>query len=74
MRKPATNTEPTCEPIVAWRCARLRAAGFPVELARKIACDSSYDLHAVLELLDRGCSAELAVRILAPLERRPGRC
>ena len=68
MRKPAANTDPTLDPIVSWRGERLRAAGFPGELARRIACDPAYDLHAVLELLDRGCPAELTVRILAPIE------
>jgi hypothetical protein len=60
--------------MVSWRSERLLAAGFPEELARRIACDPRYDLHAVLELVDRGCPAELAVRIVAPLEQRPPRC
>lgn len=29
------------------------------------------DLHALLELVDRGCAPELAVRIVAPLEWKP---
>jgi hypothetical protein len=33
-----------------------------------MARDNRYDLHALLELTDRGCPAELAARILAPLE------
>ena len=56
------------EPVVAWRVRRLREAGLPAALAAQIAADCSYDLHALLELVDRGCPAELAVRILAPLE------
>jgi len=69
MRKPAANTDATLDPIASWRAERLRAAGFPLDLARRIACDGAYDMHAVLELLDRGCPSELAVRILAPIEQ-----
>jgi hypothetical protein len=32
-----------------------------------LANDRRFDLHAVLELVDRGCPPELAARILAPL-------
>ena len=54
--------------VVAWRTERLTEAGLPKELARSVAADRAYDLHAVLELVDRGCPAELALRILAPLD------
>jgi hypothetical protein len=56
------------EPVVAWRVRRLREAGLGLVLATEIASDCGYDLHALLELVDRGCPAELAVRILAPLD------
>jgi hypothetical protein len=55
------------EPVVAWRIDRLRDAGFPTPLADAVARDARYDVHALLELTDRDCPAELAVRILAPL-------
>ena len=55
------------DPVVAWRTERLREAGLPRALARTTAADCAYDVHAVLELVDRGCPAELALRILAPL-------
>jgi hypothetical protein len=58
-------------PVVAWRARRLREAGLPRDLAEVVAADCAYDLHALLELVDRGCPAELAVRILAPLEGDP---
>jgi hypothetical protein len=51
-----------------WRRVRLLRAGVPAELAHSVARDSRFDVHALLELLDRGCEPELAVRILAPLE------
>jgi hypothetical protein len=54
---------------VAWRRAQLAESGFPLPLAARIARDPRYDLHALIELVERGCGAELAVRILAPLDR-----
>jgi hypothetical protein len=54
--------------VFDWRRRQLLAAGFPPALARRLAPDASYDLHALIELVERGCSPELAVRILAPLE------
>jgi hypothetical protein len=41
-------------------------------LAARLAGDACYDLHALIELTERGCTPELAVRILAPLEERGG--
>jgi hypothetical protein len=59
--------------VVAWRRRRLRRAGFEPALADAIARDCGMDLHALLELVDRGCPPHLAARILAPLdgEHRP---
>jgi hypothetical protein len=54
--------------IVGWRRSQLTGAGFSLPLAARIAGDPSYDLHALIELTERGCAPELAVRILAPLE------
>ena len=51
-----------------WRRRQLEQAGFSAPLATLVARDSRYDLHGLLELLEHGCSPELAVRILAPLE------
>lgn len=47
---------------------QLRAAGFPAQLARSVAELRDYDLHALIELAERGCPPELAVCILAPLD------
>jgi hypothetical protein len=60
--------------VVNWRTARLISAGLPTALARSLAIDCGYDLHALLSLLDRGCPAELAVRIVAPLEETVRPC
>jgi hypothetical protein len=59
--------------VIAWRAKRLRAAGFPQELAGQLANDSRFDLHAVLDLIDRGCRPDLAARIVAPLDWEPER-
>jgi hypothetical protein len=59
---------------VAWREARLRVAGFEWVTASRLAREDAVDVHALLELVDRGCPPHLAARILAPLEseRSPG--
>jgi hypothetical protein len=57
---------------VGWRAERLARAGLPQESAWRIAADPTYDVHAFLELVDRGCPPHLALRILAPLDERPG--
>ena len=54
--------------VTAWRRDQLVHAGFPLPDARRLARDARYDLHALLELVGRGCSPELAARILAPLD------
>lgn len=53
--------------VVAWRRCRLLEAGFPAPLAGRIAA-ARVDVHALLELVDRGCPPRLAARILAPLD------
>lgn len=54
--------------LADWRRRTLTAAGFDEDLARRLAA-GSVDLHALLELVDRGCPPRLATRILAPLDR-----
>lgn len=53
---------------VQWRARRMERAGFPAEVAARLARQDQVDLHALLELIDRGCPPLLAARILAPLE------
>lgn len=53
--------------VVEWRRSRLAEHGFPPGLAWRLA-RQPVDLHALLELVDRGCPPELAARILAPLD------
>ena len=52
--------------VVAWRRCRLLEAGFPERLAVRLA-NAAVDVHALLQLVDRGCPPELAARILAPI-------
>ena len=53
--------------VAAWRTTVLRRAGFDREVARELAADTRYDLHALLDLVDHGCPPGLAARIVAPL-------
>jgi hypothetical protein len=69
IRRQAPRAQPDLE-LSSWRAERLRESGFPLACARRIAADDRYDLHALLELIDRGCPPELAARIVAPLEER----
>jgi hypothetical protein len=55
---------------IQWRANRLRAAGFPPELADRLALHERIDVHELLELVDCGCPPDLAARILAPLDDR----
>jgi hypothetical protein len=58
---------------VHWRAGRLLSAGFPAELAERLARQERVDLHQLLELVDRGCPPHLAGPILAPLDEGPER-
>jgi hypothetical protein len=58
----------------AWRRRLLERAGFGPKLAEAVARDRAIDLHAALDLVERGCRPDLAVRILAPLEDGDPRC
>ena len=61
------NRQRAAPEIVSWRRRQLVDAGFPAVLAARIARDADYDLHALIELVERGCPPRLAARILAPL-------
>ncbi len=56
------------ETVAEWRREQLSAAGFPLPLAIALAHDPRVDLHALIELVERGCEPRLAARILAPLD------
>jgi hypothetical protein len=66
-----TRSERQVDEVLRWRREQLAEAGFSLPLAARVANDARYDLHALIELVERGCPPELAARILAPLERKP---
>jgi hypothetical protein len=66
-----TATEGAVSDVVRWRRERLLEAGFPLPVAARLARDPRYDLHALIELVERGCAPELAESILAPLDELP---
>lgn len=55
--------------VTAWRIDRLRDAGFQAPLTEALARDTKCDLHALLDLVDRGYPPELAARSRAPAGR-----
>jgi hypothetical protein len=63
-----TMRDRATDEILSWRRDQLVAGGFALPLAVELARDGRYDLHALIELVERGCPPELAVRILAPLD------
>ena len=67
MRTNTTEKSAAVE-VVGWRREQLVRSGLPLPLAARLAEDARYDLHALIELVERGCPPELAQRILAPLE------
>jgi hypothetical protein len=71
--KPIVRTQTTkdrgADQVVTWRREQLAQSGLPLSLAARLAQDPRYDLHALIDLLERGSPPELAIRILAPLER-----
>jgi hypothetical protein len=54
--------------VVAWRRRRLLDAGFGWDLADELAAEPRMDLHALLQLVERGCPPSLAARILSPAD------
>lgn len=66
-RSGSTRSQGRPPDLAAWRHRQLLSAGFPDDLARTLAEEPGVDLHALLQLVDRGCPAELAARILAPI-------
>jgi hypothetical protein len=59
--------KPEARAVVSWRRDQLVRAGFTLPVAARLARDPRYDVHALIELVERSCPLELAIRILAPL-------
>lgn len=60
--------------LAAWREQRLLRAGVEPDLAVELAADCALDLHAMIELIERGCPPDLAARILAPFDHERNPC
>ena len=56
--------ETESERVERWRTAELMRVGFPGDDAVALAARTDVDLHEAIELVQRGCPPELAVRIL----------
>jgi hypothetical protein len=65
------TTEKATDVVVFWRRGLLVEAGFSPACAARAASDPRIDVHALIELVERGCAPRLATRILAPLEEDP---
>ena len=52
------------ERVEHWRAKELERAGYDRKAARELASRHDVDLHRAVKLLERGCSPELALRIL----------
>ncbi len=72
MQTESTHSGRQREEVVDWRRRRLLDGGFSLPLATVLAADVRVDLHALLQLVERGCPPALAARILAPAEGEPG--
>jgi hypothetical protein len=56
--------ETELERVERWRADELMRAGFDPSSAGELAARLDIDLHAATELVDRGCTPELALQIL----------
>lgn len=63
---PEVVAPPPTDQVLAWRRERLLSAGFDELTAQYLADLRTVDLHAVLDLVARGCPPELAARIMDP--------
>jgi hypothetical protein len=50
--------------VERWRADELERAGFDARAAAEIAARHDIDLHRAVDMLRRGCPAELALQIL----------
>jgi hypothetical protein len=75
---PGTGGQPPADrgtnDAVAWRRARLRKVGFGPRLTEELSHECAVDLHALIELVERGCPPPLAARIMAPLDHERRAC
>lgn len=70
-RRETLGPQSDADRLADWRIAQLAAAGFDASLAVVVAGRPGVDIHALIELVERGCPPSLAARILAPLDEEP---
>ena len=58
------HVETESERIERWRARELERAGYAPSEAAELAARPDVDLHRAVELLERGCSPQLALQIL----------
>jgi hypothetical protein len=56
--------ETEAERVERWRAEALERAGYEHDDALELASRQDVDLHDALDLIERGCPPDLAVRIL----------
>jgi hypothetical protein len=64
---PATELHPIeseHERVERWRADMLERAGYSAEQAAELSGRTDVDLHHAIGLLEKGCSAEVALQIL----------
>jgi ABC-type amino acid transport substrate-binding protein len=59
-----TYIETETERVERWRMGELLRVGFDVESATLLAAELGVDLHAAIDMVERGCPPDLAARIL----------
>ena len=52
------------EKVIRWRVEQLAKVGYSWPAAMVVAANTQIDLHAAVELVERGCNPDVAVRIL----------
>ncbi len=63
----ATELDPVeteSERVERWRAEALEKAGYDIVSAHELAARPDVDLHRAIELVERGCKPELALKIL----------
>jgi hypothetical protein len=56
--------ETEAERVERWRAEELERAGYELSAAATLAAAPAVDLHFAVELLERGCPADVALQIL----------
>jgi hypothetical protein len=52
------------ERVLAWRLEELQRAGYAPLIARRLARKMTVDLHLAVDLVRRGCTPDVAAKIL----------